>query len=95
MMIDKIKGLGSNFEPKKTQAIKKTAETVTDNVQISDAAKIKADIKSITSQALSLPDKDANRIEEVKAKLKSGFYDNLSQEMLETTAENIAESFLG
>ena len=47
MFIDKVKNLGSAFEPKKSAPVKKSSELLSnDNVHISDAAKLKADIKA-------------------------------------------------
>ncbi|MBL0266772.1 MAG: hypothetical protein IPQ05_23700 [Leptospiraceae bacterium] len=55
MFIDKVKNIGSAFEPKKSAPVKKSSELLSnDNVHISDAAKLKADIKAITSHTLSL-----------------------------------------
>lgn len=97
MFIDKIKNIGSAFEPKKSASVKKSSEILpSDNVQISEAAKLKADIKSITMHTLSLPNTlDVDKINDIKAKLASGYYDNLSSELLDKTAEKIADSFLG
>ena len=97
MFIDKIKNIGSAFEPKKSAPVKKSSELLSnDNVQISDTAKLKADIKSITSHALSLPSSmDVEKLNDIKSKLASGFYDNLSPEIIEKAADKIADSFLG
>ncbi len=97
MFIDKVKNIGSAFEPKKSAPVKKSSELLSnDNVQISDTAKLKADIKSITAHAISLPaSMDIEKLNDIKSKLASGYYDNIGSEVIERTAEKIAESFLG
>ncbi|HMV43059.1 MAG TPA: flagellar biosynthesis anti-sigma factor FlgM [Leptospiraceae bacterium] len=97
MFIDKIKNIGSAFEPKKSASVKKSSEILpSDNVQISDAAKLKADIKAITTHTLSLPNSlDIDKINDIKAKLANGYYDNPNAELIEKTADKIADSFLG
>ncbi|MBK8393912.1 MAG: flagellar biosynthesis anti-sigma factor FlgM [Leptospiraceae bacterium] len=97
MLIDKIKNIGSAFEPKKSAPVKKSSEILSnDNVQISDTAKLKADIKSITTNTLALPNSmDAEKLNDIKSKLASGYYDNLSSEILDKTADKVADSFLG
>src|SRR6185295_13065786 len=97
MFIDKIKNIGSPIEPKKAAPVKKNSEILSnDNVQISDAAKLKADIKSMTAHAIYLPNSmDVDKLNDIKSKLASGYYDNLGAEIIEKTAEKIADSFLG
>ncbi|MBP9161767.1 MAG: flagellar biosynthesis anti-sigma factor FlgM [Leptospiraceae bacterium] len=97
MFIDKVKNIGSAFEPKKSAPVKKSSELLSnDNVHISDAAKLKADIKAITSHTLSLQSSmDVSRLNDIKSKLADGYYDNLGAEVIEKTAEKIADSFLG
>ena len=97
MLIVKIKSIGSAFEPKKSAPVKKSSELLSnDNVQISDAAKLKADIKSITTHTMSLPNSmDVEKVNDIKSKLTNGYYDNIGLEIIEKTAEKIADSFLG
>lgn len=97
MFVDKIKNIGSAFEPKKSAPIKKSSELLAnDNVHISETAKLKADIKSITAHAISLPNSmDLDKLNDIKSKLANGFYDNLGSEIIEKTADKIADSFLG
>ncbi|MCE9501391.1 MAG: flagellar biosynthesis anti-sigma factor FlgM [Leptospira sp.] len=105
MTIDKIGGLGPQYEPRKSNPVKKSEPTeAKDNIFISDVArqkatevKLQAEIKGIVGNLKSGGD-DQERIEklkEVKAKLKNGDYDNLSQEVLNKIADNISETLLG
>lgn len=60
----------------------------------SDAAKLKADINSITSHILSLPNGiDKNKLNKIKLKLEKGFYDK--KIVLEKVSDKISDLFLG
>jgi hypothetical protein len=102
-MIDKIKGLGSNFESKKVNSTQKTTSKVgSDNIEISEAAKLKsselkfqAEVKSIAIQVLASESLTGPaKIQEIRDKLKSGFYDNLSEEVLHATADRLLETLV-
>lgn len=97
MLIDKIKNIGSAVEVKKSVPIKKNQEILSnDNIQISETAKFKADIKAITAHALSLPNSmDVDKLNEIKSKLANGYYDNLGSDVVDNIADKIADSFLG
>ncbi len=104
MLIDKIKSFGQSLETKKASQSKSLNDrTQNDNIEISDAAKVKAteakllaDVKTITEHTLSMPvdSERALRIQEIKAKLQRGDYDNPSTEMLNAIADRfVSESF--
>jgi anti-sigma28 factor (negative regulator of flagellin synthesis) len=95
MLIDKIKNIGSIFNNGKSSSVKSSSPIVSkDNVEISTDAKVKAEIKTLTSQILSNTDSlNANRISEIKEKLANGFYNQPSSEVLTKTAEQLLEQF--
>ena len=105
MTIERIGGIGPNFEPKRTTPLKKSeAVEPKDNVSISDAArqrvieaKLQAEIKTISKQ-IGSKEEDSERldkIKEVKTRLKNGEYENLSPDMLNKIAGNIVDALLG
>ncbi|MDX1960430.1 MAG: flagellar biosynthesis anti-sigma factor FlgM [Leptospiraceae bacterium] len=97
MMIDKIKSIAQGLETRKTSLSKQALPAVNDNVQISEAAKLKfsesklqAMITSTTNLVLSMPE-DGERVQKVldiKNKIQSGTYDFQSASVLDSTAEN-------
>ena len=91
----KQQSIGLASEPKKSTPVKKKSETLSnDNVQISDAAKLKADIKSITSHILSLlENKKLDKLDQIKEKLKTNFYNK--SYILDKIADNLSNLFLG
>ena len=106
MTINKVGSVGgSGYEPQKKQIqnIKETSGK-SDNITISDAAKIKAgeiklqtEVQNITKKILQ-SGQDAERTEklkEIKAKLKNGDYDNLTPEMTEAISDKLTDVFLG
>jgi len=106
MNIDKIGRIsGSGYEPKKTtSSVKPETSLGSDSVTISDTArqlslqaKLSQEVSAITRQILSEPENQerADRIKEIKTKLKNGEYENLSPEVLDAISERITEVFLG
>ncbi|MBE7410777.1 MAG: flagellar biosynthesis anti-sigma factor FlgM [Leptospiraceae bacterium] len=105
MTIERIGASRPSYEPKRTTPLKKN-ETVElkDNVSISDTArqrvmeaKLQTEIKNISRQ-IGSKEEDTERLEklkEIKTRLKNGEYDNLTPEVLNKVAGNIAESLLG
>lgn len=72
----------------KTSARKDTdSKAPIDNVQISDEAKIKAEMSKVQGMVDNAPDIRKERVEEVKAKLESGAYDN--EEVMNKVAERL------
>ena len=64
-----------------------------DNAQISDYAKLKADVNAITAHILSLPNEiDNDRIGKIRLKLEKGYYNK--KWIIEIAANSIANSFL-
>ncbi len=104
MLIDKIKSFGQSPEVKKTSPLKGSDSlSSNDKISISSAAKeisqevkLLSDVKQFTLSALSM-EEDSSRIEklrEVKEKLQSGYYDVISDEMAEKSADKILDSLL-
>lgn len=105
-MIDKIKGLGSSYEPKKTTPSRKTEVSGLsgDNIEISETAKLRAnelkmqsDVKSITQSTLSQTEdvERLDKIREIKSKIKNGTFDDYSSEVINKTADNLLKAFFG
>lgn len=105
MAIEKINNINHLYDAKKSASTRKSAyNSGGDNIHISDVAKEKAkeiklqsDIKYYTNVAISQPEDTAKveRLKEIKAKLKSGYYDNLSSEVLDKVADNLIGVFFG
>ncbi|MCS7204831.1 MAG: flagellar biosynthesis anti-sigma factor FlgM [Leptospiraceae bacterium] len=86
MNIDKVSGISPIYEPKKAGKTN-SIEPVTakkDTIQISEEARIQHLINIVKEQAKSV---DTQKIQEVKERLKSGFYD--TDEVLRKVAENL------
>jgi anti-sigma28 factor (negative regulator of flagellin synthesis) len=102
MMIDKIKSIAQSLDTRKSSLSKQTNTLVNDNIQISDAAKLKSSeakieamIRSTASFILSQPeDKErAEKILDLRSKIRNGSYDFQSNEILRSTAENFLSNF--
>ncbi|MEM7182508.1 MAG: flagellar biosynthesis anti-sigma factor FlgM [Spirochaetota bacterium] len=99
MTIEKINKLGLGYESQKTVTHKKNINfATTDNIQISEAArkraeevKLQADVEFYTKLTVSQPEREekVHKLTSVKEKLKQGFYDNPSPEVLEKVAHNL------
>ncbi|MBE7437500.1 MAG: flagellar biosynthesis anti-sigma factor FlgM [Spirochaetales bacterium] len=98
MVIDKIGGIGPSYEPRKADAARDTSGSRAgqDNIVISAEASRAQEVARISRAARETEETGrADRLKEVKAKLSSGAYDNLSDEVLSTVADRVTESFLG
>lgn len=106
MNIDRIGRIGgAGYEPKKTSHVAKNETSLgQDTVSISETAKqlsiqakLSQEVAGITKQIVAEPESQdrADKLKEVKNKLKNGDYDNLSPEMLDKVSERITEVFLG
>lgn len=105
MTIEKIHKLGLGYETQKAFLHKKNTNfAATDNIQISDAArkraeevKLQADVEFYTKLTVSQPEKDdkIQKLNGIKDKIKQGFYDNPSPEVLEKVANNLVNVLLG
>jgi anti-sigma28 factor (negative regulator of flagellin synthesis) len=103
MSIERINNLNNQYNVGKTATTKKNSYTASnDNIQISDVAKekakeikLQADIKFFTKMTVSSPTDSsrAERLNEIKAKLADGVYDNPSKEVLEKVAGNLLDAF--
>jgi anti-sigma28 factor (negative regulator of flagellin synthesis) len=106
MNIDRIGRVGgSGYEPKKTPNIQKQESGIQqDSVTISETAKqlsleakVRQEVTTIAKQVVNQPETQerADKLKEIKEKLKNGDYDELSPEILNTVSERISEVFLG
>lgn len=106
MNIDRIGRIsGGGYEPKKTTNAPKSQTSLgSDSVTISDTAKqmslqakLSQEVANISKQIIAEPESQerAEKLKEVKNKLKNGDYDNLSPEVLDKLSERITEVFLG
>lgn len=89
MNIDKISGIGPVYGPKKPGRLSNVdpVPQKKDTIEISEEARLQNLINHIKEESIST---DKQKIEEVKEKLKSGFYDN--PEVLKKVAENLYDS---
>jgi len=104
MTIEKINNLSHSFESKKTATIRKNNISIpTDNIQISDVARKKAeeiklqeDVKFFTNFTINRPEdsQKIQRLAEIKLKMKNGDYDNPSAEMLDKIADRLTSIFI-
>ncbi len=103
MMIDKIKSISQASSTNKVNLSKQIDNSLTkDSIYISREAieksselQLEADVKAITHKALSLPEESnrTQRLLEIKEKLASGYYDNLTPEILSATADQLLVNF--
>jgi phenylalanyl-tRNA synthetase alpha subunit len=95
MLVDKIKNIGSIFNSNKTTPIKESKQVDSkDNIEISDNAKLKAEITSLKNHILNSNEDNSVKLSEIKSKLAAGFYDNLSSDVLNKTADRLTQSFI-
>lgn len=104
MNIDRIKNLGSNSDVKKASPLKSDSSiSGNDKISISSEAKelseeykLISDVKQIALSALSSAE-DSVRIQklnQVRAKLSRGEYEEIPMEIIEKTADNFLNSLL-
>jgi negative regulator of flagellin synthesis FlgM len=92
MTIERINVPDPISKLKKTENTTKTTKgTEKDSVNLSDEAKIKADLYNATETVKISPDIRADRVEEVKKKLQDPSY--LSDKIIESVAEKIMKYF--
>ncbi len=97
MVIDKIGGISPGYNSRKPEPTSKPEKTVraSDNVSISQEASRTADAARITKMASGSNDVDrAEKLKQVKQKLENGDYDNLSDDVLSSLADNVLNSFV-
>ena len=99
MVIDKISNIANVQKIATQNQVAKATEkaispTVQDTVSISAEALKAQETHKAQQTVKSAPDSRAEKIKEVKGKLANGEYDNISTEMLERVAENIASSLI-
>lgn len=105
MTIEKIHKLGLGYESQKTVTHKKNLNfAASDNIQISDAARkkaeevrLQADVELYTRLTVSQRDsvEKLQKLNDIKEKLTQGFYDNPSPEVLGKVAQNLVNVLLG
>lgn len=106
MNIDRVGRIGgSGYEPKKTQSVQKQdtglqqdSITISDTAkQLSLEAKVRQEVITISKQIVNQPETQerADKLKEVKERLKNGEYEELSPEVLNKISERISEVFLG
>jgi len=98
MVIDKIGGIGPSYEPRKADAARDASGNRggQDNIVISAEASRAQEVARISRAARDFEEVGrADKLKEVKAKLTSGEYDNLSDDVLSKVADRVTESFLG
>jgi hypothetical protein len=94
MLIDKIKGISSILNSNKSAPIKSSNSFQTnDNIEISKDAILKAEISNLTNFALNSESLNSSKLEDIKTKLKNGFYDNLNEDVLKKTADKLVNPF--
>ncbi len=96
MNIDKVGGISPIYEPKKPNKVS-NVEPITskqDKIEISEEARIQHLLNIIKETSNFLEPERAEQIKQIKQKLKEGFYDNLSEEILNKIADNLYESSL-
>ncbi|MCB1155970.1 MAG: flagellar biosynthesis anti-sigma factor FlgM [Leptospiraceae bacterium] len=104
MAIERINNIGYGYTQKPTALKKQVNQSAADNIQISEAAreraeevKLQNEIEFFTKITVSRPE-DSDRVQklkEVKEKLKNGYYDNPGPEMIDRVAEKMVGVFFG
>lgn len=99
MTIERINKLGLGYEARKSIMHKKNANfATTDNIQISEAArmraqevKLQAEVEFYTKLTVTQPERadKIQKLDGIKEKIQQGFYDNPSPEVLEKVANNL------
>lgn len=88
MKIEKLTKIFDVFN--KDKVVKKTEKIVRkDSISISDEAKLLAEVNKYKDVIKKLPDVRADKVEEIKAKLKDDSY--MSQEVYKSVAEKLSE----
>lgn len=92
-MINKIDGVNPINNVQNTRRSSETSKTSfgSDSISVSEEAKSKADVYYMNQVAAETPDVRADRVAEVRAKLKDPNY--LNNAVLASTADRIMESF--
>jgi anti-sigma28 factor (negative regulator of flagellin synthesis) len=94
MNIDKIGGIGPIYGTKKPNKVNNIDPVTTkqDKIEISEEARIQ-NLLNIIKETSKIEDPErAERIKDIKEKIKNGFYDNLDEEVLKKIADNLYES---
>lgn len=92
MVIDKVGGVGPGYGPRKSDGPSRPEKPVksSDNVTISKEATRAADVARITKMVRESQETErAEKLEQVRERLKNGDYDNLSDETLGQIARNV------
>jgi len=94
MNIDKIGGISPIYGAKKPSKVNNIEPVTTkqDKIEISEEARIQNLLNIIKETSKIEEPERAERIKEIKEKLKNGYYDNLNEEVLKTIADNLYES---
>lgn len=96
-MIDKIGNIGKIFQQPKNDPVKKAPAkgAGNDSVSISPEARQAAEVANTVKLVQNTPDDTrAEKLREVREKLKNGDYDQLSPEMLDSIADRVAPTLL-
>ncbi len=84
--------VGINQPHTKVEKDKHLAEEKIDSVDISkEARELEQTVASLKTSVREMPDVRAAKMEEIRAKLKDGFYDR--PEVIEQVAKKVADSF--
>ncbi len=94
MNIDKIGGIGPVYGPKKTNKLN-SIESISpkqDTIEISEEARIQH-LMNLVKEVSKTPEEDRlEKIKDIKEKLKNGYYDNISEEILNKVADTLYDT---
>lgn len=97
-MIDKIGGVGPNYNPRKSEPVAPVEKPVSAAYKISISAEgsQKADIDRIARMAISVKDPEREeKIRLIREKLARDEYRQLSEPQLDDIAQSLMRSFFG
>ncbi|GIX40924.1 MAG: hypothetical protein KatS3mg129_0657 [Leptospiraceae bacterium] len=94
MNIDRIGGVGPIYGPKKPGKVNNVepATSKQDKIEISEEARIQ-NLLNIIKETSKIEDPErTKRINDIKEKLKQGFYDKIDDEILKKVADNLYDN---
>lgn len=96
MNIDKVGGISPLYGPKKPNKISsvESLSSKQDKIEISEEARLQHLLNIIKETTKSKDPERAEQLKQIKQKLKEGYYDNLSEEILSKIADNLYDSSL-
>lgn len=96
MNIDKVGGISPLYGPKKPNKLSnvESISSKQDKIEISEEARLQHLINIIKETSKAKDPERAEQIKLIKQRLKEGFYENLSEEILNKIADNLYDHSL-